>query len=229
MRHRLKNPEKWAEECSVLMVGEACSGGHGEVARRPRENCASVNASGKHDFGRAVSRILSSPLRAERIICLSGHTRNPANFFALERAAPRFPIWLCTRWGFPCRFACAQRGGLLHHLFTLTDGTLPRRGSTGGIFSVALSVKTFLRSARVYLANAELEMRSAVVSGPLVPSSALEVTRHRALRCSDFPPPACAESDSPLSQNQVERIFSFAVCKGRRLAQSATAMSISRV
>lgn len=37
-----------------------------------------------------------------------------------ERAAPRFPIWPCTRWGFPCRVACASRGGLLHHLFTLT-------------------------------------------------------------------------------------------------------------
>jgi len=184
---------------------------------------------GENDFGRAVSRILSSLLRAERIICLSGHTRNPANFFALERAAPRFPIWLCTRWGFPCRFAYAQRGGLLHHLFTLTDGTMPRRGSTGGIFSVALSVRTFLRSARVYLTNAELEPGNAAHFGFPVPSSALEVTRHRALRCSDFPPPACAESDSPLSQNQEELIFSEAGCKGRSRSQSATAMSISRV
>jgi hypothetical protein len=37
-----------------------------------------------------------------------------------ERAAPRFPIWSCTGWGFPCRRACAWRGGLLPHLFTLT-------------------------------------------------------------------------------------------------------------
>ena len=36
------------------------------------------------------------------------------------------------------------------------------------------------------------------------PSEPLEVTRHRALRCSDFPPPpGCPErSDSPPSQNQ---------------------------
>ncbi len=37
-----------------------------------------------------------------------------------ERAAPRFPIWPCTRWGFPCLRAYAWSGGLLLHLFTLT-------------------------------------------------------------------------------------------------------------
>ena len=40
----------------------------------------------------------------------------------MERAAPRFPIWPCTRWGFPCRVACASRGALLPHLFTITAG-----------------------------------------------------------------------------------------------------------
>ena len=39
----------------------------------------------------------------------------------LERAAPGFPIWPCTRWGFPCRVACASRGALLPHLFTLAN------------------------------------------------------------------------------------------------------------
>src|SRR5436190_1216486 len=38
-----------------------------------------------------------------------------------ERAAPRFPIWPCTRWGFPCLRAFARSGGLLPHLFTLAD------------------------------------------------------------------------------------------------------------
>ena len=38
----------------------------------------------------------------------------------MERAAPRFPIWPCTRWGFPCLRAYACSGGLLLHLFTLT-------------------------------------------------------------------------------------------------------------
>ena len=49
------------------------------------------------------------------------NTRNPSAFAALERAAPGFPIWPCTRRGFPCRVACASRGARLPHLFTITD------------------------------------------------------------------------------------------------------------
>ena len=82
----------------------------------------------KIGFGRAVSRILSSLLRAERIICLSDRYPKPVSLSRdTERAAPRFPIWPCTRWGFPCRVACASRGGLLHHLFTLTASNGLRR------------------------------------------------------------------------------------------------------
>src|SRR5471032_427211 len=74
----------------------------------------------KNGFGRAISRILSAPLRAERIICLSDRYPKPVSLSRnTERAAPRFPIWPCTRWGFPCRVACASRGALLPHLFTL--------------------------------------------------------------------------------------------------------------
>ena len=40
----------------------------------------------------------------------------------------------CSRWGLPCRSRYRKRGGLLPHHFTLT-----RR--TGGLFSVALSLK----------------------------------------------------------------------------------------
>lgn len=79
-------------------------------------------------FGRAVSRILSSPLRVERIICLSDLYPKPVSLSRNpERTTPRFPIRPCTRWGFPCRVACASRGGLLHHLFTLTSGLRRRR------------------------------------------------------------------------------------------------------
>ena len=57
----------------------------------------------------------------ERIICLSDLYPKPASLSRnTERTTPRFPIRPCTRWGFPCRVACASRGGLLHHLFTLT-------------------------------------------------------------------------------------------------------------
>ena len=38
----------------------------------------------------------------------------------VERAAPGFPIWPCTRWGFPCLVDYSSSGGLLPHLFTLT-------------------------------------------------------------------------------------------------------------
>ena len=41
----------------------------------------------------------------------------------VERAAPGSPIWPCTRWGLPCLRACAQSGGLLPHLFTLTGAS----------------------------------------------------------------------------------------------------------
>jgi hypothetical protein len=55
-------------------------------------------------------------------------TRNLSRFHGnAERAAPRFPIWPCTRWGFPCRVACASRGALLPHLFTLTASNGRRR------------------------------------------------------------------------------------------------------
>ena len=63
------------------------------------------------------------------------NTRNPSAFAEPERAAPGFPIWSCTRRGFPCRVACASRGALLPHLFTIT-GLAP-----GCLFSVALSVE----------------------------------------------------------------------------------------
>ena len=90
----------------------------------------------RSDFGRAVSRILSSPK------CFGGENHLsqqpvPGTHSALrnlQRATAWSPIWPCTRWGFPCLRACAWSGGLLLHLFTLTP---PKRG---GLFSVALSV-----------------------------------------------------------------------------------------
>jgi len=100
-------------------------------------------------FGRAVSRILSASLRTERIICLSDRYPKPVSLSRnAERAAPGFPIWPCTRWGFPCRPAHAGRGGLLHHLFTLT-GKLAFAG--GLIFCGTFRRKVFQLSARVYL------------------------------------------------------------------------------
>jgi len=109
-------------------------------------------------FGRAVSRILSSPFRAERIICLSSQYPEPGPLSrTLERAAPRSPIWPCTRWGFPCRVACASRGALLPHLFTLAlrGFQIPAlkseiHGVGGLIFCGTFRQKVFQLSARVY-------------------------------------------------------------------------------
>ena len=57
----------------------------------------------------------------EKIICLSGQYPEPAPLSRnMERAAPGFSIWPCTRWGFPCLVDYSSSGGLLPHLFTLT-------------------------------------------------------------------------------------------------------------
>ena len=42
-------------------------------------------------------------------------------------------IWFCSRWGLPCQQCYHCCGGLLPHLFTLTNN--------GGLFSAALSLK----------------------------------------------------------------------------------------
>ena len=125
----------------------------------------------ENDFGRAVSRILSALLRAERIICLSSRYPKPVPLSRnTERAAPRFPIWPCTRWGFPCPASYPAGGGLLHHLFTLTRRRSLR--SYGGRF--------------VFCGT--LRRDDSRRPRPRVSHDQVGVTRHRALWCSDFPP-----------------------------------------
>ena len=97
----------------------------------------------------------------------------------MERAAPGFPIWPCTRWGFPCLRDCSWSGGLLPRLFTLTASRSRRRFK-------------FLR---------HFPSKDFNLSPACIPCPAAGVTRHRALWSSDFPPPACAGSDSPPFQN----------------------------
>jgi hypothetical protein len=160
---------------------------------------------GENDFRRAVSRILSSSKDSrERIICLSSQYPGPIpRWRKLERAAPWSPIWPCTRWGFPCLRACAWSGGLLLHLFTLTlrrfqiANLKSEIAGVGGLFSVALSVGMPLGIvSRVY----------PEVRFPPWRDWRLQVTRHRALWCSDFPPPSRKRdgSDPPPFQNRME-------------------------
>ena len=119
-----------------------------------------VRRKSGNDFGRAVSRFLSASLRTERIICLSSPYPEPVRFRVLRRAVARFPIWPCTRWGLPCRVACASRGALLPHLFTLA-AVLPRRRF---IFCGTVRRRAF-RLLRPRVSPAEPELRGIAPCG----------------------------------------------------------------
>jgi hypothetical protein len=85
------------------------------------------------------------PLRAIAIrlgrTLLYGSSDLPGSCNGASRSSS--PIWSCSAWGLPCQPDCSRRGALLPHHFTLTG--LSFDGLPGGIFSVALSVKTPLR------------------------------------------------------------------------------------
>jgi len=57
------------------------------------------------------------PVPETRLACASAGAGRPRGF----------PIWPCTRWGFPCLRACAWSGALLPHLFTLTRAACAAR------------------------------------------------------------------------------------------------------
>jgi len=159
--------------------------------RKSRASTETRPPGGKIDFGRAVSRILSAPkafggenhLSQQPIPGTRSAVRN------LERAAPGSPIWPCTRWGFPCLRACAWSGGLLPHLFTLTPASLPRLGRFKFLWHYP--------SGRLAASPPACISPWASLRRPR------PVTRHRALWCSDFPPPpnCFGESDPPPFQN----------------------------
>jgi hypothetical protein len=136
-------------------------------------------------FGRAVSRILSSPnFFRERIICLSSQYPEPVS--------------RCETWNGPLRGS----------LFGLApDGVF--RASALALGAVR-SYRTFsplpasLAKRRRYFLCGTIRRDASRRRLPRVsqPERAW-VTRHRALRCSDFPPPPkhFGRSDSPPFQN----------------------------
>ena len=85
----------------------------------PRPSALVPRRSG---FGRAVSRILSAPCGGENHLSMQPYPESVRLRGSWSGPPRGFPIWPCTRWGFPCRVACASRGALLPHLFTITAG-----------------------------------------------------------------------------------------------------------
>jgi hypothetical protein len=159
--------------------------------KRPR---AHARASKGSDFGRAVSRFLSALLRAERIICLSSRYPGPV---------PQGGTW---------------SGQLLGPLFGLApDGVFRASalalGAVGSYPAFSPLPAPLAKRRRFILCGTfrrhALRRGLPRVSCASLLASAPQVTRHRALWCSDFPPPpdCSGESDSPPFQNRCQ-------CKG---------------
>jgi len=152
----------------------------------------------------------------------------------VERAAPQSPIWPCTRWGFPCLHACAWSGGLLPRHFTLTQPFLRPAGShqDKGAGAPAHGGRCYPADgfrkgwAVCFLWHCPSECLSALppacIPKPAFLRRRLRVTRHRALRCSDFPPPARAGSDPPPFQNQGQYTRPGSGKKVKKLKKDAT-------
>jgi hypothetical protein len=135
----------------------------------------------RNGFGKAVSRILSAPLRAERIICLSSQYPEPVRFRETRSGQLQGPLFGLAPDGV-CRASLLALRAVVSYT---TFSPLPE----------------FLRTTAVYsLWHFPSERLAA--SPPACISDRIGVTRHRALWSSDFPPLACARSDSPPFQNR---------------------------
>ncbi len=114
-------------------------------------------------FGRAVSRILSSPVtRRREPFIYATDTRNPAGLRRSATSRRSSSLFgLAPGEVFRARSLNASGGGLLPRLFTLT-GLSP-----GGLFSVALSVRqVFTWPSRVYLHPlAPIQLRGPALYG----------------------------------------------------------------
>ena len=169
-----------------------------------------VNESG---FGRAVSRILSAQpflklsnwQNLQASLCLPTLTvqqlkEGLGRESFVSAADTRNPSRFRETWSGPLRgslFGLAPDGVFRASSLALravrsyrTFSPLPPACAVGGlIFCGTIRRKVFQLSARVYLCFATVIDRR------------YRVTRHRALWCSDFPPPTRAGSDSPPFQN----------------------------
>ena len=170
-------------------------------SRRPAVEPGSRSGLGRIGFGRAVSRILSAPCGGENHLSMQpipGIRPLSRNWDGPPRG---FPIWPCTRWGFPCRVACASRGALLPHLFTITAG-LRRRLS---VFCGTVRRNISRPSARVYPGRTS---PGYVASRPVEFGLSSPGLRRR--RFSALPKPIIPYTTPPLISSHDSECFSAA-------------------
>ena len=106
-------------------------------------------------FRHCIEQPLKAPIRARSRLAAPGRHR----VRVLLQTRTSLPIWSCSLWGLPCPRCYRRSGALLPHHFTLTpalkqqaapgspstgsEKRARKRGSRGGIFSVALAVHGF--------------------------------------------------------------------------------------
>ena len=138
----------------------------------------------------------------------------------VERAAPRFPIWPCTRWGFPCLADCSVSGGLLPRLFTLT------RSSPSGVAASSPRRRSGRAGRFVFCGTVRRDVSQRHLP-PVSRKPTAGVKRHRALWCSDFPPLTCVKGDSPPIQDQ-KRALSYGLA-ARMASNTAPQSAVNRL
>jgi hypothetical protein len=129
----------------------------------------------KDGFGKAVSRILSALLRAERIICLSSHYPGPARFRETWSGQLQGPLFGLAPDGV-CRASSLTLRAVVSYT---TFSPLPESLRTQAVYSL-----WYFPSGRLTASPPACIPKSAFLR------RRLQVTRHRALWSSDFPPPS---------------------------------------
>jgi len=151
----------------------------------------------RNGFGRAVSRILSAPLAKRReSFVLAADTRDPFHFRGTWSGPLRGPLFGLAPDGVFRAPPITRRAVVSYTTFSPLPVPLAQRGRFVFCGTVRRDASRRRRPRVSQLVRAW-------------------VTRHRALWCSDFPPPACAGSDSPPFQNQRQYSFLEKVSKSK--------------
>ena len=151
-----------------------------------------------HSSGAAVAGRLVQPTR----------TTDPETGWAEARV---IPIRSCSRWGLPCRSRCRARGGLLHHLFTLTPA------HRGGSISVALSLRSPSPGVTRHRVSVEPGLSSRTGFRPLSARSSNRLAGSRVAR----PRRKVKLGSLSLSRRQASGLWLSRFPRGRRLAPEA--------